>query len=304
MKIEIIKNTKMWLGISLVLVVVSLVALFGIKLNYGIDFTGGNLYQLKFDKVVELKELNTILDSMGTQFEELNSRKVQISGENTVIIRTAAMDETKQMAFKSELKNKYSSFVVEKAEKVGSVIGTELKRKAINALIIASILIILYITIRFEFRFAVAAIIALLHDVIISVGIIAMIGYEVNTPFIAAMLTILGYSINDTLVVFDRIRENMKGGEKLENLGEEKMGEVIDKSINQVMVRSINTSVTTLLAILAILIFGGASLKTFIMTLLVGIVSGTYSSIFVASPIVFLLEKRVKPDAKVEVKKA
>lgn len=296
MKIAIVKNTKVWLGISTILVIASIVMFFGVKLNYGIDFTGGNLYQLKFEKAVDLKELNPVLDNLSNEFEALKSKKVQESGENTVIIRTATMGEEDQIAFRAKLKEAYSNFTVEKSEKVGSVIGSELKKKAINALLIASILIILYITIRFEFRFAVAAIAALLHDVIISVGIIALIGYEVNTPFIAAMLTILGYSINDTLVVFDRIRENMRSGQKLDELAEVKMEEVIDKSINQVMVRSINTSLTTLLAILAILFFGGASLKTFITTLLIGIVSGTYSSIFVASPIVYLLEKKAKTE--------
>lgn len=132
------------------------------------------------------------------------------------------------------------------------------------------------------------AIIALIHDLIIAIGVISLLGYEVDTPFIAAVLTILGYSINDTIVVFDRIRENIKRKTKQKITFEE----LLDKSINQVMIRSINTSVTTLFAIIAILIFGGDSLRTFIVTLLVGILAGTYSSVFIATPIVYLLDKK------------
>ena len=146
-------------------------------------------------------------------------------------------------------------------------------------------MIVAYITMRFEFRFAIAAIMALVHDIIIAVGGIALLGYEIDTAFIAAVLTILGYSINDTIVVFDRIRETLKRKSDLT------FGELLDKSINQVIIRSINTSVTTLLAVLAVLIFGGDSLRTFITTLLIGILAGTYSSIFIATPLIYLFEK-------------
>ena len=167
-----------------------------------------------------------------------------------------------------------------------------MKWKAINSLLIASLLIVFYITIRFEFKFALAAIIALLHDVIITLGVISLMGAEINSPFIAAVLTILGYSINDTIVVFDRIRENLK------KTPSKSLGLVIDNSITQVFRRSINTSVTTLLAIAAILIFGGASIRTFITALLIGVLAGTYSSIFVASPVVDILEKGEKVTLK------
>ena len=141
---------------------------------------------------------------------------------------------------------------------------------------------------RFEFLFSIGAVSALLHDIIIAVGVIALLGYEVDTPFIAAVLTILGYSINNTIVVFDRVRENLKRKTK-EKISFE---DLLDRSINQVMIRTINTSVTTLFAIIAILIFGGDSLKTFIVTLLIGILAGTYSSVFIATPIMYLLDKK------------
>ncbi|MEG0398257.1 MAG: protein translocase subunit SecF, partial [Cetobacterium sp.] len=142
---------------------------------------------------------------------------------------------------------------------------------------------------------AIAAVITLIHDVVIAVGGISMLGYEVNTPFIAAVLTILGYSINDTIVVFDRIRESLKKKSDLT------FGELLDKSMNQVMIRSLNTSITTLLAVVAILVFGGDSLRTFIVTLLIGILAGTYSSIFLATPLVYFFEKN--RDDKYEPKK-
>ena len=148
-------------------------------------------------------------------------------------------------------------------------------------------MIVIYITMRFEFSFAIGGILSLLHDIIIAVGFIALMGYEVDTPFIAAILTILGYSINDTIVIYDRIRENLKRKHKGWILEQ-----CMDESINQTAIRSLNTSVTTLFSVIAILVFGGASLKTFIMTLLIGILAGTYSSIFVATPVVYLLNKR------------
>ena len=183
---------------------------------------------------------------------------------------------------------KLGTYTLDKEEKVGASVGDDLKKAAIYSLVIGSILIVLYITLRFEFSFAIGGILSLLHDIIIAVGFIALMGYEVDTPFIAAILTILGYSINDTIVIYDRIRENLRRKAKTGG----SLEDVMNDSVNEVMVRSLNTSITTLFSVVAILVFGGASLKTFIMTLLIGILAGTYSSIFVATPIVYLLNKR------------
>ncbi|WP_319371212.1 protein translocase subunit SecF [uncultured Ilyobacter sp.] len=295
MKIDIVNHTTKWLGISAVFVVFAIAGLLFKGLNYGIDFSGGNLYQLKFEKNITLGEVNSFFDEVSKDFPQLDgkSRKVQVSGENTVILRTSEMDEGQKNDFLKKVEN-FGKYDLQKSDKVGATIGEELKTSAIYALILGCILIVLYITIRFEFKFALAAVIALVHDVIISVGGIALLGYELNTPFIAAVLTILGYSINDTIVVFDRIRETLKRKNSPE------LGEAINISINQVMTRSINTSLTTFLAVIAILIFGGESLKTFITTLLIGVVAGTYSSIFVASPLVYLLEKNKNKEAILE----
>ncbi len=291
MRINVVDNVKKWLGISAIVVTVALVGILFKGLNYGIDFTGGNLYQVNFEKEVSLPEVNSYLDELSSTYGEVdaNSRKVQVSSGGVVIIRTPEMSEEAKNAFLDDLAG-LGKYDLERSDKVGATVGEELKSSAIYALLIGGALIVLYITLRFEFKFAVAAITALIHDIIISVGAIALLGYEVNTPFIAAVLTLLGYSINDTIVVFDRIRETVRR----KNSGT--LGECIDKSINQVMTRSINTSLTTFLAVVAILIFGGDSLKTFITTLMFGVIAGTYSSIFVASPVVYLLEKGKKEE--------
>ncbi|MDO4588807.1 MAG: protein translocase subunit SecF [Fusobacterium sp.] len=289
MQIEIIKNSKKFLGISALFLIISIVIFFAKGLNYGIDFSGGNLFQLKFEKEITLNQINSNLDELAKTIHQVNpnSRKVQISEDNTVIIRTPELKETQKSELLDNLK-KIGTFEIDKEEKVGASVGEELKTSAILALSIGAVLIILYITFRFEFTFAIAAVLALFHDLIIAIGVISLLGYEIDTPFIAAILTILGYSINDTIVVFDRIRENMKR----KNRGT--FEECLDKSVNQVMIRSLNTSVTTLFAIIAILVFGGDSLKTFIMTLLIGILAGTYSSIFIATPLVYVFDKNKK----------
>lgn len=289
MQIGIIKNSKKYLGLSLFLVILSLGVLIFKGLNYGIDFSGGSLIQVKFEKNITLKEINSNLDKIAKEIPQFssNSRKVQVSEDNTVIIRTQELTEAQKADVLEELKN-IGNYNLDKVDKVGASIGKELKTSAIYSLAIGTVLIILYITMRFEFLFSIGAVSALLHDIIIAVGVIALLGYEVDTPFIAAVLTILGYSINNTIVVFDRVRENLKRKTK-EKISFE---DLLDRSINQVMIRTINTSVTTLFAIIAILIFGGDSLKTFIVTLLIGILAGTYSSVFIATPIMYLLDKK------------
>jgi len=285
-RLEIVNKSKLWLGISGIVIAISLVGLLTRGLNLGIDFTGGNLIQVKFDKEVSLNELNTVLDEISKDYNQLgHGRIVQESEENEFMIRTIELSEEERNGILSKIKA-FSEFDLLKSEKVGAAIGEELKVNATYALLLGSVLIVLYITLRFEFKFAIAAVVALFHDIIISVGIIALLAYEVNTPFIAAVLTILGYSINDTIVVFDRIREMHRKNKSA------KLADIIDDSINSVMTRSINTSLTTFLAVGAMLIFGGDSLKTFMATLLVGVIAGTYSSIFVVSPVVYLLEKK------------
>ena len=293
MRVQITGKSKLWLGISIVLVVLSLISIMTKSLNLGIDFTGGSLFEIKFEKPVTLQEINPTLDEIGKSIPQFsaNSRIAQVDEKGILILRTQAIDETQKGTVLEGLKN-YSKYEVLKSEKVGATVGKELLNSAILSLILGSLLIIAYISFRFELKFALGGVIALVHDIIIAIGVIALLGYEINSSFIAAILTILGYSINDTIVVYDRIRENLKRhkGLSLEN--------IIDNSVNDVMRRSLNTSFTTLLAVLAVLIFGGDTLKSFMVTLLVGIGIGTYSSIFVASPVVYLLEGKLKSKIK------
>ncbi|WP_418964192.1 protein translocase subunit SecF [Cetobacterium sp.] len=297
MYIEVIKHSKKWVTLSTISFIIFL-GMFLVKgLNYGIDFTGGSLIQLNYSKNITLADINKELDSLAIEIPQLTStaRKVQVSqSDNNVIIRTAEMSdkETEELLTKLQTLGEYK---LERAEKVGATIGEELKTSAIYALTIGGLLIVLYITMRYEFKFAIAGILTLLHDVTAALGVIALLGYEVDTPFIAAILTILGYSINDTIIIYDRIRESLRKKSDMT------FGEVLNKSLNQVLVRSINTSVTTLLALVAILVFGGDSLRTFTTTLLVGIGVGTYSSIYISTPLVYLFEK--KRDDKYEPKK-
>ena len=287
--LHIIRNIKYYLSVSIVLVVLSIVVFFAKGLNYGIDFTGGNLFQLKYnDKKITLTEINENLDKLSEKLPQVNSnsRKVQISEDGTVILRVPELKEEDKKEVLNSLQE-LGAFNLDKEDKVGASIGDDLKKSAIYSLGIGAILIVLYITLRFEFSFAIGGILSLLHDIVIAVGFIALMGYEVDTPFIAAILTILGYSINDTIVIYDRIRENLKRKHKGWTLEE-----CMDESVNQTAIRSLNTSITTLFSVIALLIFGGASLKTFIMTLLIGILAGTYSSIFIATPIVYILNKR------------
>lgn len=293
MQIEVIKNSKKWISISLIFIFISIGSLIVKGLNYGIDFSGGSLFQLRFENTVNLKEVNSTLDKIGKEISQFagTGRKVQISEGKEVLIRVQEIAEHDKDKFYDKI-SEIGKYEIIKEDKVGASVGKELKTSAIYSLLIGGTLIVGYITLRFEFMFALAAILALLHDIIIAIGGISILGYEIDTPFIAAVLTILGYSINNTIVVFDRIRETLKKKTDLT------FGEVLNKSINQVMVRSLNTSVTTLLAIISILIFGGESLRTFITTLLIGMIAGTYSSIFIASPIIYFLEK--DRDKKVE----
>ena len=302
--LKVIERRKLYLGISAVMVIVSLVSLFAIKLNLGVDFKGGELIQLKYDKKIDQNAVNGALNSLVGEIPKLKAKRVQFSDtDNTVIIRTEQLDNTQKTKIMSELSKKTGKYEVVKNETVGAVIGKELTSNAIQALLIGSILIIIYITVRFEYIYAVAGIVALVHDVIIAFGVIAMLKYEIDTPFIAAILTILGYSINDTIVVFDRIRENIKRNREGRNKVTLSFGEVIEKSINQVFTRSIYTSLTTLFSVIVLLILGGSTLKTFSMTLFIGMLVGTYSSVFVASPLVYIMKKgKNEPKSKDVIK--
>ena len=292
-KFRVIKHQKYYLSFSAIMVILSLIFLFTIKLNLGIDFKGGNLIQLKYPQKVEQVKVNGTLDNLISAIPQLKTKRVQFSEtDNSVIIRTSQLTNAQKNEMLTQLEKNTGKYEITKDDTVGAVIGKELTMNAIKALLIGSIFIVIYITVRFELVYAIAGILALLHDVIISFGLIALFRYEIDTPFVAAILTILGNSINDTIVVFDRIRENEKKSKK--NRENKPFSEIVETGINQVFARSIYTSLTTLFSVIVLLIFGGDSLKTFSMTLFLGMLFGTYSSIFVASPLVYLMKKLKK----------
>ncbi|QTL98001.1 protein translocase subunit SecF [Iocasia frigidifontis] len=284
---NILGKRKIWYTISLVILIIGLLFISFKGMNFGLDFRGGTLLEFKFDQEVSNEEVRTLLADTGL----IEGAKVQQTAEegiNGVLIRTKELSPEQITEIQDILSQAYPSTEVLRTDMVGPLIGQELRVKALLALLFASIAIIIYISIRFEFRFAVVAILTLLHDVFITLGVFAVIGREINTAFVAALLTIIGYSINDTIVIFDRIRENMKYYQR-------KMSfvELANKAVIDTLPRSINTSITTLITILAVYFFGGASIKTFMLALFVGMFAGTYSSIFIASPLLVTWQDKI-----------
>jgi preprotein translocase subunit SecF len=270
-------RSKLWIALSALVILIGLAALFLRGLNLGIDFEGGTLLQLRFEKTPTTNEIRTALADYGLQ-----KSGVQLSGGNTALIRTRDLSDQERQNVLTGLKTKLGNYEILRVEKVGAVVSQELRNNAFLALTIASLLMLVYITLRFEFKFAVAGILALIHDVLITVGLFALFQVEIDSTFVAAILTIVGYSINDTIVVFDRIRENLKKRRK------EPLAELVNTSIRETLTRSINTSLTTLFTVLALLFFGGETTKVFALAIFIGLTSGTYSSIFIASPIWYL----------------
>ena len=241
--LRVIRRKNLYLGFSAIMVAVSLLFFLFIPLNLSVDFKGGELLQLQFVKSLNRETLNSTFDSLQSQIPQLKNKRLQYSEDNTIVLRTEELKDSQRDILTKALTEKVGKYEIVKNDKVGPTIGKELTKNAIWALIIGSILIIVYVTIRFEFVYAVAGLLALLHDIIITMGLIALFRYEIDTPFIAAILTILGYSINDTIVVFDRIRENEKKEGKIKDYST-----IIEESVDQVFVRSVNTSLTTILS--------------------------------------------------------
>ncbi len=293
---KIFQKRKIFLSLSTLAAVASIVALFTWGLNFGIDFTGGSLMEVEFKNykpsVTEVQDSLKGIDLHGLVIQPTESSVILRFKENTEDIHQAVL-----VGLKTLIKDKPEVTITElQFDSVGASIGQELKSKSFNATMIVFIMIILYITWAFKgvsrpvssWKYGVAAIIALVHDILFILGVFSVLGHfygiEVNTPFIAAVLTVLGYSVSDTIIVFDRIRENLpKSQEDFEN--------TVNRSVNQTLTRSINTSFSAILALLAILFFGGSTIKDFALALVIGIAVGTYSSIFIASPVLVVWEK-------------
>ncbi|MCC7356492.1 MAG: protein translocase subunit SecF [Candidatus Doudnabacteria bacterium] len=287
--LSVYKYLFVFSGVILIAGVISL-AVFGLRL--GIDFKGGTVSELSFSEPRDINTVKTVVEE-----QNIGSFQLQSTDNNGVIIRTGTLEKEQHDKLLEDIRTKVGAFEEKRFESIGPVIGDELKRKAIYQLLLVSAGIIIYISYAFRkvakpitsFQFGVAAIVALLHDLLIVLGIFSILGHyydiEIDSLFVTAMLTVLGFSVHDTIVVFDRIRENLKvyAGQPFEF--------VVNHSITQTIVRSLNTSLTVLFVLLALLLFGGETIKYFVLALFIGIIAGTYSSIFVASPLLVLWQR-------------
>jgi len=286
--LKVIEKTKVWFTFSGILILLGLFAFAsntltkGSPMNFGIDFTGGTVLNLRFTSQAPLSDIRAILAKYGKA-----QSVIQRSEGNDIVISTDPLSTEDRSQIMGDIKAKFPGVELLEADTIGPVVGRELRRQAFWALVLAIAGILIYVAFRFEFKYAVAAVLALFHDAIITTGLIALLWRPVDTAFIAAILTILGYSINDTIVIFDRIRENLLKPGALKR----PLTDVIDESINQTMARSINTILTVLFMNAALLAFGGATIKDFAFVLFIGFTFGGYSSVFIASPLVVMLDK-------------
>ncbi len=289
--IDFIGNRRKAYLLSAILVIAGIISLAIFGLNLGIDFTGGTVLHLNLGEDFEMSEVEAVM----APFEELSGATIQIvqgrglTGEladEGLVIKAPYIEENRRDALMDAFRAEWPNLDPQdlRIESVGAVVGGELASQALLSLAVAIFLMVAYITFRFEFKFAIATIAALLHNVIVVVGIFSILQMEINVPFVAAILTVFGYSVNDTIVIFDRIRENIRHARKSDYV------KVVNDSINQNLMRSINTSLTTLFVLIALLFgfhyyIGSVDLIVFVIALILGVLVGTYSSIFVASPL-------------------
>jgi len=269
------------LGISAVLFFGSLFLMATKGFNYGIDFSGGTLIQVKYDSAVSLDKIRAALakdeaykNASVTEFGSAEEVTIRFSGASSNLGSDVG-------ASVAELLKDTGKFEIRRTDVVGPKVGDELREKGVMALAISLVGILIYIAFRFEWRFAMAAVASEIHDVVITMGAISFFAIDVNLDTLAAILTVVGYSLNDTIIVFDRIRENLKDGR------ERTLAQLFNDSISGTLGRTINTSLTVLLVVLAIFVFGGENLKGFMFALLLGVISGTFSTIFISSLLAF-----------------
>lgn len=281
---DTIKKRKIFYSISLIIIIIGLVMMATKGLNYGIDFTGGTSIQIKIGKTLTVDQAKGIMNEYDKDASVIhvgNAKDEIIIKSNKDLNNDQVNEVIDKFADEFDIKEKEF-----KTEKFVSTMGSEIKKKALISSLIAALLMLVYITWRFEFKFAIAAIVALLHDVLIMLSVYAIFRIPANSAFIAAILTILGYSINDTIVIFDRIREETRLNPR------SSVEDTINLSIKKSLTRTINTSITTLVAVVVLYIVGVEDVRVLALPLIFGIISGTYSSLFIASPIWYGLKNR------------
>ncbi|NLM44075.1 MAG: protein translocase subunit SecF [Clostridiales bacterium] len=288
--LKIVQYKKIWFSIPIAIITIGIIIiLINGGLNFGIDFTGGSTIQAHVGRNFDLSEVREIISKYDSE------AVVTYAGneKEDVIVRTKLeLDEANRKEIIDQFISKFNIASDNiNFETIGPAIGDELKKQAILSLILANIGVLIYISFRFEWKFGLASVIALVHDVVIMIILYGIMRIPVNSSFIAAILTIVGYSINNTIVIFDRIRENMKNVKKIDKV------QLVNESVNQTLTRTINTSLTTLLAILTLYILGVPAIKDFALPLIAGIVAGTYSSIFISGPLWVILSSIKKAQA-------
>jgi len=277
---RIIQNRRIFFVLSGILIVAGMISLAVQGLNLRIDFTSGTLMQVEFDRERTQAEVEAAILSDEANDIGITKYNVRMSeGGSIAMIRTNALEPSSQTRLLQVLEQEFTSVSELSIDKVDPVVGRELIRKALIAILLATVGVLAYVAIRFEYLFAVSGVIALFHDVMIVLSVFSITQVEINSPFVAALLTVFGYSINDTIVIYDRIRENLSRikGRDFESL--------VNTSVNQTLLRSIYTSATTFVVVLALYLFGSDSIRDLTTAFMVGVVIGTYSSIFVASAI-------------------
>ncbi|BFH67455.1 MAG: protein translocase subunit SecF [Paenibacillus dendritiformis] len=285
-----VHSSKYFFIFSIIITIAGAISLGVLGLNYGVDFSSGTNVDIKLAKPVEKARIEQMLEPY-----QLKKEPAITMGSDRVTIRfTEVLTEQMENQFKADFK-KLDAGASFEINTVDVEIARELQRNALLAVLIASIGIIIYISIRFEWRFAISAVVALLHDAFMVISIFSIFRLEVNLPFIIAVLTIIGYSINDTIVIFDRIRENMRFA-KIKNIHD--LSHLVNDSIYQTLTRSINTVLTVLVAALCLFIFASESIRMFSLAILVGLAFGAYSSIFIASPLWVVLKSKEKNKSK------
>jgi len=277
---------NLFVSISLIFIISSIVLSFTKGFNWGIDFKGGTVVQVQFEKKAPVKDIRELLSK---RFEGVSV--TNFGSDKEVIVKfpvTVKNSVTKDLGDEvSKILKPLGQFKIRRVDIIGAQVGNELRDNGIKALVFAIIGVLIYVAFRFEWKFAVASVLALFHDIIISIGFVSLFNVDVNLDVLAALLTILGYSLNDTIVVFDRIREEIIGTK------ERDLSKLINSAVSQTLSRTVLTSFTTFLVVLTLYMFGGEIIKPFSFTLLVGIIAGTYSSIFIASPLLIWLNFKV-----------
>lgn len=287
---SIVKNYKIFFSITIIFLLIGFGSIVTRGFNLGIDFTGGSIVDLTFENPVNVAQVRDVLKEhdMGNSIIQLENSDGKTEA-NSVLIRTGVVEDTELRATMNDLQSKLGNYQIQRVEQVGATIGSELVQQAAMAIVLSWVLMIAYITFRFEFKFAIAAIIALVIDVLVVLSYFSLFQMEMDSSFVAALLTVVGYSVNGTIVIFDRIRENLKIHRRSESLGE-----MVDNSIWQCMTRTIYTVATSLFAIVSIFLFGGETIHNFSFAMLVGFASGAYTSIFLAGPMwMFLKNKKI-----------